>query len=195
MSRHVRGTLFADYVRMIRHRKEVDWSRYLSSDDLAYIALRTQQDDWYPMSVFERLGNAILAHDTSVTLDAVRWWGQLSVGLVTKRHPELIAPGDPRESLMRLKVLRATLFDFPAFDIPDLSDGQARVAMGYQMGPLAEEAASLQSLGFCEGVIALAGGIDVTARFRERAWSGAAKTLLDLQWEEPAQRDERPARR
>jgi hypothetical protein len=172
---------------MIRHRKDVEWSRYLSSDDLAYIGQRTRQDDWYPMSVFERLGNAILAHSGTITLDAVRWWGQLSVTNVTAVHPELIARGDPMESLMRLKVMRATLFDFPAFDIPALSNGCARVAMSYQMGAVAEEAASFQSLGFCAGVIGLAGGIDVTAHFRERAWAGAEKTILDLQWDEQAE--------
>jgi hypothetical protein len=178
---------------MIRHRKDVDWSRYLSGEDLAYIGQRTQRDDWYPMSVFERLGNAILAHSGTITLDAVRWWGQLSVSNVTSLHPELIARGDPMESLMRLKVLRATFFDFPAFDIPVLSNGNARITMSFHMGAAAEEAASFQSLGFCEGVIGLAGGIDVTARFRERAWEGAEKTVIDLQWEEQAAA--RPARK
>ena len=191
MTRHVRGALFADYVRMIRHRKDVDWSRHLSAEDLAYIEQRTQRDDWYPMAVFERLGNAILAQSGAATLDAVRWWGQLSVSNVVALHPGLIARGDPLDSLMRLKVLRATLFDFPAFDIPVLSNGQARLVMSYHMGPVAEEAASHQSLGFCEGVIGLAGGIDVTWRFRERAWAGDPKTIIELQWEEQAAASQR----
>lgn len=173
---------------MIRHRKDVDWSRHLSADDFAYIGQRTERDDWYPMAVFERLGNAILAQSGAATLDVVRWWGQLSVSNVVTLHPGLIARGDPLDSLMRLKVLRATLFDFPAFDIPVLSNGHARVVMSYHMGPAAEEAASYQSLGFCEGVIGLAGGIDVTSRFRERAWSGDPRTVIELQWEEQVAR-------
>lgn len=185
MTRHVRGSLFADYVRMIRRQKDVDWSLYLGAEDLAYTSHRTELDGWYAMSVFERLGTAILAHSSSVTLEAVRMWGLLSVNSVVALHPTLIAAGDPMESLMRLKVLRATLFDFQAFDIPVLSSGQAKVAMSYHMGAIAEEAACVQSAGFCEGVIALAGGRNVTACFRERAWENAPRTLLDLQWEEP----------
>ena len=83
---------------------------------------------------------------------------------------------------MRLRVLRNTLFDFPAFDIPMLVDGHAYVQMTYHMSPRAEEAACHQTLGFCEGVLALAEAQDVRATFSERAWDGAPRTLLDLQW-------------
>src|SRR5690606_8214218 len=106
---------------MIRRQKDVDWSLHLGEDDLAYTNHHTELDGWYAMSVFERLGTAILTHSSAVTLEAVRMWGQLSVHGVVALHPTLIAAGDPMESLMRLKVLRATLFDFQAFDIPVLS--------------------------------------------------------------------------
>lgn len=185
MYRHVRGSLFADYIRMIRHRKDVDWHRFLSAEDLAYAEQKTDRDAWYPMAVFERLGNAILAHSDAVSLEAVRLWGQLSVRNVVALHPTLIAPGDPLESMMRLKVMRATLFDFPAFHIPMLSNGHVRVAVHYHMGAKAEEAACFQSMGFCEGVLAIAGARHIEAHFRERSWAGAASTTIDLQWIDP----------
>ncbi|HVZ36348.1 MAG TPA: hypothetical protein VG963_28160 [Polyangiaceae bacterium] len=172
---------------MIRRRKEVDWSRVLNPDDLQYIQQQIAPDGWYPMEVFERLGNAILAHH-GATLDAVRMWGHLSLRSATETYPTLIAPGDPVDALMRLKVLRATMFDFHAFDIPMLSNEHAHICVSYQMGPTAEEAACYQTMGFCEGVVVLAGGTDVAARFLQRSWAGDAKTLIDLQWkEDPAQ--------
>jgi hypothetical protein len=91
------------------------------------------------------------------------------------------------ESLMRLKVLRSTLFDFPAFDLPMLVDGHAYVAVTYHMGPVAEEAACYQTMGFCEGVLSLAGARNVRAEFLERAWRGDGRTLLDLQWDASGQ--------
>jgi hypothetical protein len=181
MCRHVRGSFFSDYVRMIRRRKDVDWSRLLSPADLEYTRLQVELNGWYPMDAFERLGNAILSGG-SASLAAVRMFGHLSVNNVVAVHPALIAKGDPMESLMRLKVLRASLFDFPAFDIPMLMNGHAHVVVNYQMGPAAEEAACCQTLGFCEGVVSLAGGKQVEAAFRERSWAGQDRTLIDLQW-------------
>ena len=185
MSRHVRGSFFSDYVRMIRRRKDVDWSHFLSASDLEYVRRLVDPAGWYPMSVFERLGDAILAHSGLATLSAVRMWGHYSVSAVVATQPELIARGDPVESLMRLKVMRASLFDFPAFDIPTLMPEQAEVRIIYYMGPSAEEAACHQTMGFCEGVISLAGGVQIEAHFLERAWEGAAQTRIELHWREP----------
>jgi hypothetical protein len=46
-------------------------------------------------------------------------------------YATLLAEGDPVETLMRLRVQRATLFDFPAFDIPTLIEGDALMTMSY----------------------------------------------------------------
>ena len=62
-----------------------------------------------------------------MTLEAVESWGRLSAEQYSAAHPDLVAKNDPIESLMRLKVLRGTLFDFPAFDIPMLIDSLAHV--------------------------------------------------------------------
>jgi len=185
MSRHVRGSFFSDYVRMIRRRKDVDWSSYLEASELEYLRKQIDPQGWYPMSVFERLGDAILAQSGQATLSAVRMWGHFSVSGVVATHPDLIALGDPVESLMRLKVMRASLFDFPAFDVPMLMPEHAQVIVSYYMGPSAEEAACYQTMGFCEGVISLAGGTQIQARFLECAWSGAERTRIELLWSEP----------
>src|SRR5688572_2266538 len=150
MSRKVKGTLFVDYVRMVRARKDVDWSRHFPPEDLPYLRDRIVPDAWYPMETFERLGLAILAVFADGELELVRQFGRASVDWLIGAHPELIAPGDPRESLMRFHVLRRSFFDFPALDVMSLTDGAARIRIGYQMGDVAEEAAALQTMGFFE---------------------------------------------
>lgn len=185
MARHVRGSFFSDYVRMIRRRKDVDWEAFLNATDLDYVRNQVDPSGWYPMAVFERLGDAILAHSGQATLAAVRMWGHLSVSAVVSVHPELIATNDPMESLMRLKVMRASLFDFPAFDLPALLPEHAQVDVTYHMGASAEEAACYQTMGFCEGVVSLAGGTQIEARFLECAWAGAPRTRIELLWRDP----------
>jgi hypothetical protein len=170
---------------MIRRRKDGDWVGLLSEGDLEYLRRQVDPAGWYPMEVFERLGDAILAHSGQATLSAVRMWGHYSVSAVVATHPDLIAPRDPLESLMRLRVMRASLFDFPAFDVPVLMPEYAEVCVTYHMGPSAEEAACHQTMGFCEGVLSLAGASQIEARFVACAWSGAPSTRFELHWREP----------
>ena len=170
---------------MIRRRKDVDWMTSLRVEDLALVQQRIALEAWYPMSSFERLGVAILANFQGAGLEAVRLWGAFSAQQFARDHATLIAANDPVETLMRLKVQRATLFDFPAFDIPSLIDGHAEVTVSYGMGPIAEEAACCQTLGFCEGVLELAGARDVRGALSERSWLGASHTSLILSWQPP----------
>jgi hypothetical protein len=168
---------------MIRRRKDVDWMRTLRVEDLALVQQRIIPEAWYPMSNFERLGLAILANFESAGLDAVRLWGSFSATQFAGEHPSIVAEDDPVETLMRLKVQRATLFDFPAFDIPTLTEGHAVLTVNYGMGAVAEEAACHQTLGFCEGVLTLAGAVRIQGALSERSWLGAPHTTLHLDWQ------------
>ena len=185
MARCVRGHFFVEYVRMIRRRKDVDWERVFPAEDLTYLKQPILPNEWYPMETFERFGVAILTEFEGVSLGAVRSWGKLSASRYSAENPTLVAMNDPVESLMRLKVMRSTLFNFKAFDIPMLGDRQARVAVTYHMGPVAEEAACHQTMGFCEEVLSLAGATEIRAFFEERAWRGDPKTLFSLEWKGP----------
>ena len=168
---------------MIRRRKDIDWMQTLRVEDSALVQQRIDPDAWYPMSSFERLGIAILQNFEGAGLDAVRMWGTFSAHQFVREHPGVVAPKDPIETLMRLKVQRATLFDFPAFDMQTLIDGHAVVTATYHMGPVAEEAACYQTLGFCEGMLAAAGARTVSGMLGQLSWLGAPHTALVLNWE------------
>ncbi len=191
MGRNVRGVLFADYVRMIRAVKGAQWSADLTPEDLSLISEHIEPEEWYPMATFERLGNAILRVVANADLNAVRMWGRFSVEPLRAENPQLVAPGNPVETLMRFRVLRSTYFDFEALEIPTLAEDHARVILHYFMGNVAEEAASYQTMGFMERLLELAGAADVQARLVEKTWEGAARTVLDLNWRLPLE-SERP---
>jgi hypothetical protein len=182
VSRHVKGTLFVDYVRMLRGCKGVDWSRYLRPEDLSYLVRRIEADSWYPMESFERMGLAILAEVAHGDLEAVRTFGRVSIDWLCQQHPTLLAPSDPRDTVMRFHVLRRSFFDYGALEISSLSDGEASLHVRYGMGAKAEEAASWQTLGFFERLLEVAGARDVTAWFSTRSWAGDAGTMIQLRW-------------
>jgi hypothetical protein len=184
-ARHVRGSFFAEYVRMLRRRKDVPWEQVLPEGDLPYLEQRIEADAWYPMATFERFGLAILAKLEGATLDGVRMWGRLSAQQFARDNAGFIAVRDPIETMMRLMVQRQTLFDFPAFDMPMLVEGEAYVLIDYRMSEMAEEAACFQTLGFCEGIVGLAGAVEARGHFAERSWCGDARTRLVLEWRGP----------
>jgi hypothetical protein len=174
--------LFAEYVRMIRGHKDFDWASQLAPEDLPYLTGRVDPGGWYPMETFERLGNAILRFIANDDLRAVRMWGRFSVDAHRARQPDLVAVGDPVETMQRFRVFRSTFFDFPALDILMLVDDEAEIAIAYGMGARAEEAASYQTMGFFERQLELAGASDVEAKFTQRSWAGDPRTLLALHW-------------
>ncbi|MEO7091764.1 MAG: hypothetical protein ABI175_00850 [Polyangiales bacterium] len=182
--RNVKGVLFADYVRMIRGRKDVDWTRHLRPEDLLHVGTKVEPNAWYPMETFERLGNAILAEIAHGALEAVRRFGRFSVDQLRAATPHLVSDGDPVETLMRFRVLRATFFDFEALQVPMLTDEQAEVVISYHMGAVAEEAASYQTMGFFERLLEVSGATSVFAQFAERSWAGDARTLLEVSWQQ-----------
>jgi hypothetical protein len=167
---------------MVRSRKDVDWSRHLEPADLGYVISRVDVDDWYPMASFERLGNAILKEVAGGEVEGARFWGRASVHHLNLLNSQLVVDGDPLETLMRFRVLRSTYFDFDALHVREATVGHARIEIQYFMGPMAEEAASWQTLGFFEQLLALAGAEGVEARWVERSWAGDDRTVLTLDW-------------
>jgi len=182
VNRRVKGTLFVDYVRMLRSHKKTDWSQHLRPEDASFLVQRIEPDAWYPMESFERMGLAILAEIAHGELETVRAFGRVSIDWLCQQQPNLLAPGDPRDTLMRFQVLRQGFFDYSALEISSVSDGEASIRVGYGMGARAEEAASWQTLGFFERLLAVAGARDVQGWFSTRSWAGDAVTSIQLRW-------------
>jgi hypothetical protein len=178
----VKGTLFVDYVRMLRAQKATDWSRHLTPEDLSYLVQRIEPDRWYPMGTFERMGLAIL-NELSPDLATIRAWGRWQVDMLCRRHEELVAHGDARDTLMRFRVLRAGFFDYDALTIAELTDGDATLLIAYGMSARAEEAASWQTLGFFERLIEVAGATNVEAWFENTSWTSEGLTRIRIRWE------------
>jgi hypothetical protein len=194
MPGHVKGLLFADYVRMLRAHRGRTWHEFLEPDDVPYLHQEIDVDAWYPMESFERLGVAIFQAIAEGDLGLVRDWGRASVTRVVGANEHVLVPGDPRESLMRFFVLRRSLFDFEALSMLQLCDSSASIGVEYGMQPLAERAAAVQTLGFFEGLIALAEGGDVHGEFLESSWRGDRQTIIGFSWQPAAalQPDARP---
>ena len=179
----VKGVLFVDYVRMLRAHRDRSWKQYLAPEDAPYLEQLVDPAGWYPMGTFERLGLAILHTIAEGDLGLVREWGRASVAHVAGTVEHVVVPEDPRESLMRFFVLRRSFFDFEALSMLEVSDRSATVQIQYGMSPRAEEAAAVQTMGFFEGLVELADGVEIQAAFTECSWRGETGTVLSLSWQ------------
>jgi len=182
LSRNVKGVLFLDYVRMLRSHKGVDWAKHLLPEDLGYLTSKIDLEGWYPMTTFERMGNAILTEVAGGQVEGARMWGRLQVDSVRAQTPSLVSEGDAVETLMRFRVLRSTFFDFDALHVSDLCEGHAMIRVSYHMGAMAEEAATFQTMGFFERLVEVAGGSAVRACLMKRSWAGDKETIFELDW-------------
>lgn len=180
--RRVRGSLFVDYVKMVRSMKKVDWTQYLEPADQRFIDEPVDLTGWYPMETFERLGVGILGEVARGQLEAVRMWGRFQVDALRRHLPDLVAEGDPRDTLYRFQTLRRGMFDYDAVDIAHADDEQAKIRIAYGMGVKAEEAAAHQARGFFERLLEIAGATDISSRFLETSWTGAPTTTIELAW-------------
>ena len=186
MPGHVKGVLFADYVRMLRAHRGRTLGEFLVDEDLAYLEQTIDLEAWYPMDSFERLGLAIFQAIAEGDLGLVRDWGRASVARVVSLNHHVLVHGDPRESLMRFFVLRRSLFDYEALSMLQLCDASASIGVEYGMQPLAEQAAAVQTMGFFEGLIGLADAKNVQAEFLETSWRGDRQTIIGFSWQPAA---------
>jgi hypothetical protein len=181
--KQVKGILFADYIRMLRAHKETAWDAWLTPSDLVFLNERIDPAAWYPMDVFERLGLAILAEIAQGNLALVYAWGRRTIDELVAAQPEIFEQANPRESFMRFVVLRRSLFDFPAVQITSIHDGEARVEISYGMSAMAEEAATVQTMGFLERLVEIAGARNPEITLRSRSWAGDPATIVHARWD------------
>lgn len=181
-TRHVRGVLFLDYVRMARRYRLADARGHLLSADREYLERRIEIDAWYPMDSFERLGVAILEEIVGRERASVRLWGHAQVTTILRFVPELLARGDPKESVARLGAFLATLFDFRAIELESTAERSATIRIDYGMQPLAEEAACWQTQGFFEALVQESGGRGLSAQLTHAPGALHHPTVLTLEW-------------
>jgi len=185
MAKQVKGTLFVDYVRMVKSRKDVDWSKYLNEQDMKILDElgRVLPSSWYPFDTFERMGIGAFHEIGGGDLEAIRRWGQVSTDQLVKVYKGLVQPGDPIGSAEKFNVFRAGFFSFPGVELelfPD--DNKIKLYVFFSQNEQAAEAQAFQAFGAIERLIDLAGARDIKHTFVARIWDGAPKTILEITW-------------
>lgn len=182
MDRKIKGEFLLDYVRMVKARKDVDWSQYFTVDDLLFLKKRVLGTEWYPMAPFERIATALfkeIAHDNP---EVVRLWGRMQAEEISRTYDSLVHKGNPRDSLVQFQVLRRSFFSFDPINVIELYRNFAKLEMNFTMNPAAEQAATYQALGIFERLAELSGATNIKPNFPSKIWAGDKITVLELDW-------------
>jgi len=184
MEKHVKGTLFQEYVQMIRKNRTIDWSKRLKPEEMELLKQIILPNAWYPMETYQRLGAAIFEEVAKGSLDTARHWGRISMERMADLYKStLVVEHFPLRTLEKFRVISRRFFDFDGFRVTVLGDNQATISIDRGFGELAMPAYSFQMLGSFERLIELAGGKEVKAAFTAKAWEGAPCSIIELKWE------------
>ncbi len=189
MTKNVKGTLFLDYVRMVKSRKDIDWRKYLIEDDMKYLDKneRILPSTWYPFDAFERMGIGVFTEIGGGDMEMVRLWGQVSTDLLVKVYKTLVQPGDPVRSAKRFDIFRSGFFDFPGVELNiDAEKSILTLSVFFSDNMAAVEAQAYQALGGIERLLELAGAENIQYTFQARLWEGDPKTLIKIEWSPPS---------
>jgi hypothetical protein len=183
MAKHVKGTLFLDYVRMIKKRKDTDWSKYLEPEDRKIIEGQVLPSNWYTLDSYQRMGLAVFNEIAGGDPQVVREWGKRSLEELTKVYQNLVQEGEPIKSLERFQTLRARFFDFEGLGVEPRPGNRVHVMVDMAFEAVAEEAYAYQMAGSFERLLELSGAKNVKWKFHQKAWEGDQGTVIDLSWE------------
>ena len=155
-TRRVKGTLFVDYVRMLRRRSDVDWSRISSRSTSGTSSSGSTEPGtpWEPSSAWASPSSP---RSPQGNLDSVRMLRARLDRLAVQDVRQPRRAGRPARHADALPGAAPELLRLPgARDRFDLGRrGVDRREL--RMGPRAEEAASWQTLGFFERLLEVAG--------------------------------------
>jgi hypothetical protein len=184
MTKHVKGTLFLDYVRMIKSRKDVDWDKYLTPADRELMKGMILPSQWYPLDSYQRMGLAVLREIAGGKMELVRLWGRLSVDELCKTYKNMVHEGEPLETMKTFQALRRRLLDFEGLAAEVKGPNRVQITVDVPFDDkFGDEAAAFQMMGSFERLLELSGIKNIKSQFVAKAWEGAPRTLIELSWE------------
>lgn len=183
MSKQVKGSLFVEYVRMIKKNKHIRWDEYLTPYELGFLDQIILPSQWYPYEIYRQYGAAIFREIAGGKPQLACSWGKETMDRLAELYKDnLIEEGDPVASLRRFKALTQNFFNFDSFDITIHGDNHVEIAINPAFGTEAVRGYSYQMLGSFQRLVELSGADRVQAEFFAKSWEGASKTMMEIRW-------------
>ncbi|MCX6745792.1 MAG: hypothetical protein NTX00_02110 [Candidatus Parcubacteria bacterium] len=185
--RCVKGTLMADYARMIKANPELDWKKYLKPEDWKVIEGKILESVWYPFDTFSRCGVAIFKIIAQGNLELVKLWGKSRADyLFTQIYRSLGESPNPIIALKKYIGLRKTFTNFDMFEmeLEEISANHIKIkTKSVEQKNEGNEPFTWQIAGSIEKLIELTGGKKPKFKILAKEWKGDPHTISEWTWE------------
>ena len=181
---HVKGTMLADMVRMIRANKDRNWHDYLEEGDWEIVNGRVFPAKWYPLEVFQRLGYATFKVLAGGDLATVRMFGKMrGEVLFGEVYTSALTVQDPARALNHYTKIYKSLFDFSTIEFEQVGSNHVIITHDYDPDDEANTPYCYLMMGYFDALIEMTGGTNGHIDLTSKQWEGAPTTVFDITWD------------
>lgn len=182
MDKKVKGTVFSEYVRMIKNNRSLDWDKYLTEDDWKLVNEMILPSTWYPVESYARMGLAVFKLLAGGDVNAAWNWGRLSLDGLTKVYKNLISD-DPYESMRKFAMIQRSLANFALIEVEKEGENTLHIVLQVNFGEEEDMAYAYQMGGMLERTAELSAPGKATVTIIKKTWEGDAQTVFEMKWQ------------
>jgi len=182
--RYVKGSLFLDFIKMIRGNPDLPWSDHLAPQDLDLIDQMILPASWYPMESFQRIGLAIFKLVVKENYELLRAYGRSLADKLHEENPGMVCEGRPSGTLEKHRTIQERQYSFEITRAEEVGPGHIIVHIYTTPEEVGVKMMIEINSGMVERLIELSGGRNIKVRLIEAVWEGADKSSLEVKWEE-----------
>ena len=182
-ARSVKGSVIIDYLKIIRANPDLPWSDHLLPGDLEQLGQMILPASWYPVDLFQRMGQAIFKLVSKENYQVVRSFGRALADRLNAENPSLVVPGKGLDTVKKYLAIQGRLYSFEVFKLGELDPG--RMVIHIQTSPEDKEDRLLVEAvsGTILRLIELAGGKNAEIKILKASWKGDDRISLEIAWE------------
>lgn len=181
--RMVKGTMLIDYARMIRANKDLEWNKYLESEDWEIVNKTLLSSSWYPFNFFNRCANASFQILGKGKLELARSDGRrLAKRLFETTYKFVVNSKDPARALKQFVVTYGNMFNFSVLKYENV--GPCHVKIHFNHDGLKKDTLPYmhQLIGMLETLVQMTDGRNVKVSITDKIVQGVLECVFDITW-------------
>ncbi|MFO8058763.1 MAG: hypothetical protein R6V10_15860 [bacterium] len=177
----IKGTVFSEYVRMIKNNRSLDWDKYLTEDDWKLVNEMILPSSWYPLESYARMGLAVFKLLAGGDVNAAWNWGRMSLDGLTRVYKNLVSD-DPAESMRKFAMIQRSLANFALIEVEKADENTLHIVLKASFGEEEDKAYAYQMGGMLERTAELCAPGEAKVDIIKKTWEGDPNTVFEMKW-------------
>ena len=180
MDKKVKGTVFAEYIRMIKSNPDLDWKNYLTDDDFKMLDERILASNWYSLDSYKRMGLAVFKLIANGDVKLAWNWGKMSLDGLVEVYKNILMAEDTFDSVNKLAIIQSRLANFEMFDVKKIEDKKIQISFFPVFGKEPDMAYAYHFAGMLDRLTELTNNGKSQVTILKKCWEGSANTVFEI---------------